>query len=223
VIRALIFDFDGLILDTETPEYESWVEVYQAHGCVLPLEQWTASIGLGAGAIRFDPYADLASRLGRPVDRDAIRAVRRARFSELVAAQPILPGVVDYLHEARRLGLRLGVATSSDCAWVNGHLARLELAGYFDAVRCADMVTHAKPHPELYLAVTAALGVAPGEAIALEDSPNGIAAAKAAGLFCVAVPNPLTRHLALDRADLRLASLMDLPLSALLAQTHPPR
>jgi HAD superfamily hydrolase (TIGR01509 family) len=194
--------------------------VYAAHGCTLSLPAWTANIGLGATAIRFDPYADLERQCGRAVDRDAIRAARRARYAALVAEQTILPGVRDYLEDARRHGLACAVASSADAAWVTGHLERLGIDGHFGCVRCTDHVVRAKPHPELYLAVLDVLDVRANEAIAFEDSPHGIAAAKAADLFCVAVPNALTAPLGLDAADLRLASLADLPLPDLLRKVE---
>lgn len=218
MIRGLIFDFDGLMLDTEGPDYQSWQETFQTHGRHLPFETWSAYIGGSAHA--FDVYVHLEAALGRPVNRAAIRTVRRQRYAELVAAQEILPGVGDYIDAARRLGLKLGVASSSSREWVAGHLGRLGLDAHFDAIRCADDVARVKPHPDLYLAALAALDLHSHEAIALEDSPNGARAAKAAGLFCVAIPNPLTCELPLDHADLRLASLADLPLDGLIARIN---
>ena len=211
--RALVFDFDGLILDTEGPEFKAWQEIYAAHGCHLALETWAACIGTRDA---FDPYADLAALAGRALDTAAIRAAHAARVGELIAFEPVRPGVRDYLDAARRLGLGLAVASSSSRQWVAGHLERLGLADRFDVLRCAEDVTRVKPHPDLYVAALKALGAAPVAAIALEDSPNGVLAAKRAGLFCVAVPNPLTAKLDLTAADIRLASLDELPLPALL-------
>jgi HAD superfamily hydrolase (TIGR01509 family) len=141
-----------------------------------------------------------------------------ARYAELVADQKVLPCVLDYVADARRLGLRPGVASSSSRDWVAGHLERMGLLARFDALACRGDVPRTKPDPGLHLRVLEALEVRPEEAIALEDSPNGIAAAKAAGLFCVAVPNDLTRGLTLSGADLRLGSLAELPLPQLLEQ-----
>jgi HAD superfamily hydrolase (TIGR01509 family) len=214
MIRSLIFDFDGLILDTEVPEFRAWQEIFQRHGCELPLATWAACIGTSSTA--FDPYAYLETLLGRTVDRDAMRAQWRQRRDELLALETVLPGVQDYLVDATRMGFQLGVASSSSRAWVSGHLARLGLLPHFTSIQCADDVQTTKPNPAAYQAVLAALNVLPGEAIALEDSPNGILAAKRAGLFCVAVPNGLTRHLPLDRADMQLASLATMPLARLL-------
>ena len=122
--------------------------------------------------------------------------------------------------DAQRLGLRLAVASSSSRAWVGGHLERLGLLDRFACVHCRDGVDRAKPDPALYLTVLRTLGVRLEQAIAFEDSPNGITAAKRAGLFCVAVPNQLTAQLALDHADLRVGCLADLPLDDLLAQVE---
>jgi HAD superfamily hydrolase (TIGR01509 family) len=124
--------------------------------------------------------------------------------------------VQDYLEDARRLGVKLGVASSSPASWVVGHLERLGLRHYFDCVRTCDDVQHAKPDPELYLSALDCLGVNASQAIAIEDSPNGAHAAQRAGLFCIVVPTPITSRLNLDHADLRLDSLADLPLPELL-------
>ena len=218
MIRALVFDFDGLILDTEYPDYQSWQEIYQAHGAHLPLSAWERSVG-SMDLDLLDPYAYLEAQIGRPVDREEIRARRRSRLAELVAAQSVLPGVEDYLADARRLGLKLGLASSSSRAWVTGCLAQFGLNGAtFDCIRCGDEVKRTKPDPELYLAALDALGVRADQAVALEDSPNGVAAAKGAGLYCVAVPGVLTRRLPFDRADMRLNSLADMPLEKLLQE-----
>jgi beta-phosphoglucomutase-like phosphatase (HAD superfamily) len=116
------------------------------------------------------------------------------------------------------LGLKVGLASSSSCSWVNGHLERLGLRNYFDILRASDDVQCTKPDPDLYLAALGALGVRVDQAFAIEDSPNGALAAKRAGLFCVAVPNELTRRLSLDHADLRLESLTDMPFERLVQE-----
>jgi HAD superfamily hydrolase (TIGR01509 family) len=214
MIRAVIFDFDGLILDTEVPEFQTWQEIYQAHGCELALEVWAT--GLGTSADAFDPCAHLEAQAGCRIDREAIEQRRRQRYRELLGASSVLPGVREYIAEAKRLGLHLGVASSSSRQWVIGHLTELGLSAYFDCVKCRDDVPRVKPDPALYRAVVETFALQPSQAIALEDSPNGIAAAKRAGLFCVAVPNPLTRQLPLAHADLLVSSLADVPLLQLL-------
>ena len=218
MIKALIFDFDGLILDTEYPEFLSWQAIYEAHGCAFAVEEWAANIGKGASTLVQTPYDDLEARLARPIDRDSIRAQRRARFAELMASEMALPGVGALLTEAKRRSLKLAVASSSSRDWVSGYLQTLGLAQYFACICCEDDVRRAKPDPELYLAALAGLGCTAEEAIAFEDSPNGILAAKGAGIFCVVVPNRLTRHAQLGLADIQVESLADLSVDELFQQ-----
>lgn len=214
MIRALIFDFDGLVLDTESTEYQSYQEIYRSLGVELPLERWAT--GIGTTDAGYDPLVDLETLLGVALDRDSLQARQRQRNDELIAAQPVRPGVEEYLRDARRLGLKIGMASSSSCAWITGHLTRLGLLEYFDCVQGREDVRHSKPDPELYLNVLEKLGVSSTQAIVFEDSPNGILAARRAGIFCVAVPNAVTRRLPLDGADLHLESLADMPLEQLL-------
>jgi len=215
VIRALVFDFDGLILETETPAYETWAEIYREHDHELPPDRWFDYIGREGGF--FDAADHLAALVGEGFDREAARKRRDARKTELIAALDVMVGVREYVGDAKRFGLRLAVASSSSRKWVLGHLERLRLHTEWDAVLTRDDVARTKPAPDLYLAAVKALGVAPQEAVAFEDSANGIAAAKAAGLLCVAVPNALTAAMDLSRADVRLGSLAETPLERLLA------
>ena len=211
--RALIFDFDGLILDTEGPVYRSWLEVYEAHGEALPFERWVQIVGSTTAG--FHPQHHLEERLGRPLSQ-AVLDGRIGRRTEMILAEPVLPGIVQHVDAARSLGLKLGVASSSTRDWVSGHLGRLGILDRFDCMRCRDDVAHAKPEPDLYLAVLDCLGVSATEAFAIEDSPNGVIAAKRAGLRCVAIPNPITARLDLSQADLLLQSLAEVTLPDLL-------
>jgi HAD superfamily hydrolase (TIGR01509 family) len=213
MIRAIVFDFDGLILDTEEPIYRSWLEVYEAHGEALPFERWVQIVGSTTAA--FHPQEHLEERLGRPLSKEVV-AQRMGRRTELILAQEILPGILQHIDAARSAGLKLGVASSSTREWVSGHLDRLGILGRFDCVRCRDDVPNAKPAPDLYIAVMDCLGVGPSEAIAIEDSPNGVIAAKRAGMRCVAIPNAITARLDLSHADLVLRSLSEVTLPALL-------
>lgn len=218
IIRAAIFDFDGLILDTEVPDYTSWVEEFEALGCSLPFSVWAPHIGMTPGS--FDIYRYLEAQLGRPVDRRAVGIQRRRRYLDLVLTQRPLPGVEESIFSARKLGVRLGVASNSDRRWVTGHLARLGLDGYFEYIGCRDDVQRTKPDPAVYLNVLRGLNVHPSQAVAFEDSPNGVMAAKRAGMFCVAIPNALTSELSLHEADLRLHSLSDTPFEELLLRVE---
>jgi HAD superfamily hydrolase (TIGR01509 family) len=215
MLQALIFDFDGLIIDTEWSEFQSWQEMYQQHGVELSLEDWLPSIGRGATTQVYDPCDALVALLEQPVDGDVIRAQCKQRHLELIEAQAILPGVEELILEAKRRGLGLAVASSSSRKWVAGHLGRLGLLEHFDSLSCGDETTHAKPYPDLYLSALEKLGVQADQAVAFEDSLNGMLAAQRAGIFCVVVPNPLTRHLHFEDIDLRLTSLAELSLDEL--------
>ena len=215
-IRALIFDFDGLILDTESTEFQCWQELYAVHGCELSPDLYVDCIGRPNGY--FDFYSHLQQLSGTSIDRGAVRAQRRARLTELNLLQPVLPGVAAYLRDARRLGLKVGLASSSSRAWVHGHLERLGLSEFFDVTKCVEDTAAHKPDPGPYLAVLDALNISPSEAVAFEDAPHGIASATAAGVLCIAVPNGMTKVLPLDQAGYHLSSLASMPLEDLLFQ-----
>jgi len=210
-IRAVVFDFDGLILDTEMAVFRGIAELWEAHGCTLDQEEW--SIVIGTRGRLFDPYAALAERATVPVPTVAeLEAAHDARIVELLAAEVALPGVVEWLEAAPGLGLRVAIASSASGEWVEGHLDRLGLRHHFEVVSTWDESLPPKPAPDLYLRACAGLGVEPGEAIAVEDSPPGVASATAAGLWCIAVPNAMTRSLDLSAAHWQVASLAELPL-----------
>jgi HAD superfamily hydrolase (TIGR01509 family) len=222
MIKALIFDFDGLILDTETPEFEAWQDVYSQYDQHLSAGTWGQIVG-GTAASNFDPFTHLQDLVGRPLDLDAIRKDKQARDAELIAAQPVRPGILDYLDGAKARGLSLVVASSSPHSWVDTHLTRLGLFPRFERIICRGDVPQVKPHPDLFLKATEVVGVCPEEAIVFEDSPNGVLAAKRAGIFVVCIPNPMTSRLAFDTTpDLLLDSLADLPLDELLARFKVP-
>ena len=217
-IKALIFDFDGLIVDTESAELQAWQEVFDEYGMELSTEVWAELVGRPRAY--FDMYAYFKELAPSPVDIHQLRVLRRGRVQQLILAQPVLPGVREALTEGMRRNLRIGLASSSGGTYVRGHLERLGLAECFHATRCFEDTSGHKPGPEPYLAVLDDLGVAAVDAIAFEDSPNGVAAAKAAGVFCVAVPNAVTRRLPFDNPDLTLESLAHTSLASLLERAE---
>jgi HAD superfamily hydrolase (TIGR01509 family) len=221
MIHSLLFDFDGLILDTETPDYIAWQEIYAEYGSSLSIHDWGQIIG-GTGFADFDAVSALEKQTGLALDHEALNARWRKRGDELIAAQPVLPGVRGYLDAARRLGLHLAIASSSDHTWVDTHLKRLGLWDHFEAVLCSDDVRRTKPDPELFHAALAVLHARADEALVFEDSPNGVKAAKAAGIRVIAVPNPLTEQLAITGADLLLPSLAEVSLEDLLLRFNVP-
>lgn len=216
-VRALLFDFDGLILDTETPDVHAWENIYAEYGFPFPLDSWAQIVG-GMGASTFDAAAHLQSLLADPLDLAALQQRQIQISHSLVDQQSIMPGVMDYLREAKRLGLKLAIASSSPHSWVDAYAKRLGVLEYFDKVVCADEVGvgRTKPHPDLFLLALDQLRVRKNEAIVFEDSPNGVRAAKSAGIFVVAVPNSVTSKLSIENADLTLNSLVDLSLVELL-------
>ena len=215
VIRALVFDFDGLILETESPAYQAWVEIYREFGHELPKALWLDYIGREGGW--FDALAYLEGLTGPLADRDAIELRRNARKTELVLAVAESAGLRALLTDALARGLRLAVCSSSTPKWVLGHLDRLGLRPFFDHVQCLDRPElRSKPAPDLYLAACAGLGVRPDEAIAFEDSRNGMLSAHAAGMRCIVVPNELTVAMDLTGADHRFESLAAVSLDELL-------
>jgi HAD superfamily hydrolase (TIGR01509 family) len=217
-IRAFLFDFDGLIIDTELASRAGWELLYREHGHKLPPDLWATVVGTYGG---WDPMAHLEELVGEPLEREALNKRRYAHEIALIEAEELRPGIAEYLAAARQQGLKRAIVSSSNRRWIESHLERLEEAVGWDAICTADGDgSRAKPAPTLYLEALAALGVEAAEAVAFEDSPNGVRAAKGAGIFCVAVPNEVTRDLGLDEAgaDLVLDSLADLPPNELLAR-----
>ena len=216
-VQALLFDFDGLILDTETPEMDVWKRIYSEYGFEYPMERGLRNIGLW-GDTAFDAAIYLHELTHDSLDLKAIRERHHDESAVLIERNPVGDGVQDYVTEARRLGLRLAVASSSPRYWVESHLTRLGLVSRFDRIITADDVRpgRVKPHPDIYLKALEELRLAPAQAIAFEDSPPGLAAARAAGIFAVAVPNTLTAQVDLSGANLVVRSLSAVPLNDIL-------
>ncbi len=218
MIEAIIFDFDGVIVDTETPDYTTWRGIFESYGVELERQLWTSFIG--GGSSEFDVYKHLEDLSGITVDRVELRHRVRSIFLKAIEQSPVLPGVLDYLDCARDMGLKVGLASSSSRAWVEGHLGSRSILDRFDDIKGSDDVDKVKPSPELYLSSARGLGVSPRNALAIEDSANGVKAAKCAGLFCVVVPNSMTEALDFSLADVRVTSLAQMPLQSLLDRAN---
>jgi HAD superfamily hydrolase (TIGR01509 family) len=212
MIRALVFDFDGLILDTETPLIDAYAEVHALHGVTFDRTAFMRSVGQADYA--FDPWHGFSPH----ADRAALELERRARKDELLLRQPILPGVVALLDAARANGLRVGLASNSEHTWVDPHLTRVGLFDRFDFIAAREDAPSPKPEPDLYKLVLNQFGLRGHEAIAFEDSHTGSLAAKRANLWVVAVPNAATAHHDFAHVDLRVASLAAVNLADLAAQ-----
>lgn len=214
-VRAFLFDFDGLILDTETASHGGYAWLYAQHGHELPPDLWALCVGTIDG---WDPWAHLEGLVG-PIDRAAWDERRFAHELTLLEAEDLRPGIADYLAFAEEHGLKRAIVSSASRKWIDMHLDRLERAVGWDAIVTADHDPgRAKPQPTLYLEALDTLGVAAGEAVAFEDSPNGAKAAQAAGIFVVGVPNRITAELGLgDSTDLLVDSLAELDPEDLIA------
>lgn len=215
-LKGFIFDFDGLILDTEVPGCNAWVELFDQHGFTFTVEDWKKAIGTGPSA--YDPGLHLHQLTGGRVDAETLNQASFVRSLELVKGQPILPGVEDFIQASLDAGLVLAVASSSPRSWVEGHLTRLGLRQFFKVVCTADDVSEVKPSPELFLLAASKLGVTSSEVIVFEDSPNGITAARRAGMFCVTIPNEITLTMDVSHANRRVTSFLELDPVQLVAE-----
>jgi HAD superfamily hydrolase (TIGR01509 family) len=216
-VRALLFDFDGLILDTETASRAGWQWLYGQHGHELPPEKWALMVGTVDG---WDIWGHLEELVGEPLDRPLWNERRYAHELTILEAEGLRPGIAEYLAFAQERGLKRAIVSSASRRWIDMHLERLERLVGWDAILTADHdPARAKPRPTLYLEALETLDVSPREAVAFEDSPNGAAAAKAAGIFVVGIPNAVTAEYGLeDTADLVIGSLAELAPEDLLAR-----
>lgn len=212
---ALILDFDGVVIDSESTWLAAWREEYELYGLPFDISEWLDFIGKNT----FDPrvqYEFLAKHVGPTFDVEACRVRKQDRERDLLLTQPVLPGVLTWLIAARRLGVPTAIASNSSRSWVVPHVERLDLTEFFDEVIGREDAERLKPAPDLYIEAAKRVGVATDRCVAVEDSAHGIAAARAAGCFCVAVPNPVTERHDLTAADLRLESLADIGMDEVL-------
>ncbi|WP_020393083.1 HAD family hydrolase [Kribbella catacumbae] len=214
-IEAVVFDFDGLLMDTETTMVESWQAEWTHHGLELDLDDdfWPGHGG-DTTEVRYGRLAELVPDF----DRDASHARRTAHRNQLHESLDFRPGIRTWLLEARELGMKVAIASSSERPWVVGHLERVQALDLFDLVVTGDEVAMHKPDPAVYLLALERLGLPGTAAAAVEDTPHGVAAAAAAGMATVAIPNPYVEPAAVAAADLALGSAAQMSLSeALLA------
>ncbi|MEK4357513.1 HAD family hydrolase [Paenibacillus sp. FSL M7-1455] len=214
MIKALIFDFDGLIVDTETPAYHAFCKIYKEYGKELPLEMYARCVGTSFEF--FNPYTYLAELLEQAGDAERIRKQVDVCYRELLKDVQPRPGVVSYLQEAKRLGLRVCIASSSYYNWIEPYLDKFSLHGYFEFVNTADLVKKVKPDPELYQLSLQKLEIRPEEAVSFEDSLNGFIAAKQAGVRTVIVPNEMTTTFSFEGYDLKIPDMEAMPLNELI-------
>lgn len=200
---AVLFDFDGILVDTEWAIYEAWLETFRQHGQKLPLSLYTRCIGSDFDA--WSPKLHLEDLTKLNFDWLTMDEVRQLRIREALAKQGPIEGVVEVLESLVKKGLPIAVVSSSSHAWVDGWLEKLDLIKFFDAVVCKGDAPRIKPAPDLFLAGAEKLGVPPEECLVIEDSLNGLIAAKRAGMQVWVVPNRVTKGLDFSQADVVLA------------------
>ncbi|MEM8858302.1 MAG: HAD-IA family hydrolase, partial [Chloroflexota bacterium] len=192
----------------------AWEQLFERYGHPFPMEKWLPNIGR---MNVYHPGAHLVELTGLDKTEMEFREERRQLGLEILADDGPMPGVLDRIKEAKEMGLKLGIASTSEARWLNYHLPRLGLLYEFEAVRGrSDVGGVGKPEPDVYLSACKGLRVDPKNALALEDSVNGVIAGKRAGMKVVAIPNPLTRHMDYSDADLILYSMADMTLAEMI-------
>lgn len=213
-LKGIIFDFDGLILDTELPGFIAWKEIFDRYQVPFTFQHWHKAIGTGPSA--YDPAIDLCSQVMESLNPDEIRQNQLRRAYEILEKTSALPGVLDVIEDAKKAGIKMAVASSSPRDWVINHLTRLELVSVFDFILTAEDVLNVKPQPDLFQLALKKLGISASEAVVFEDSPNGIKAARAAGIFVIVVPNEITKSMDTSEADRQIGSFEEITLSQLI-------
>lgn len=209
MIKGIVFDFDGLIFDTETHQYKVLQEIFMEHGSELPLSIWQQEIGTFTG---FSPFHYLEEQLERKIEHAVLEEQFKEKFHSKLAQENARDGVEEYLQMAKELDLKIGLASSSSFKWVSSHLKNLQLFDYFECIRTSDDVEKVKPDPALYIQAAQCLGLTPEECLVFEDSANGALAAKRAGMGCVIVPNEMTHTMEFCNVEHRLESMSDMTL-----------
>ncbi|KEK26134.1 HAD family hydrolase [Bacillus gaemokensis] len=211
-MKAIIFDFDGLIVDTETIWFQSFQEVIREYGGDLPLEEFAKCIGTTDEVL----YTYIEQQLKEQFDKNVLKEKVWTLHQEKMKIPVARDGVKEYIEEARDLGLKIGLASSSSRKWVVGFLEGLGIREYFEVIKTQEDVEKVKPDPALYRVAIEELGIEPSEAVVFEDSLNGLKAALAAGLICVVVPNEVTKALQFENYHLRLSSMKEKSLTEVL-------
>jgi len=220
VLAAVIFDFDGVIFDSETPEYESHKRLYAEYGVPLTVDEWCDAIGTWTADHDDRRYEALCARTTRPPAREVYHQRRHDIFEQLRPDAP-MTGILDLLSALGRERIATAVASTAPARWVRSAIPRLRLESHFQAIVTGDDVARRKPAPDVYLEAVRRLGIDPGDAVAIEDSAPGVAAARAAGLRVVAIPHWLTATHDLAAADLRVTHAGELTVARLQALVAP--
>ena len=202
---AILFDFDGVLVDTEWAIYQSWRRVFEAHGHPLPLNIYTRCIG--SDFATWSAKTHLEELTGLDFDWHDLDARRQQEILDDLSGEPPMQGALVLLEKVMAEALPCAVVSSSSHHWVDGWLAKLGLAGYFQTVVCRGDAPRIKPAPDLFLEAAMRLGVPAAGCLVIEDSLNGMVAAQAAGMRVWVVPNRVTEGLDFEAAERVFRSL----------------
>ena len=214
-LAAVIFDFDGIIIDSETPEYESHRRIFDRCGIALTTDEWCDQIGVWTEGHDDRWFHELCARSSNAPDHDAYHAEKRRIFDEVVPDAP-MRGIRELLSRLAAAGVPAAIASSSPASWVVRTTERLGLRPLFGAIVSGDDVARRKPAPDVYVEAARRLAADPARSIAVEDSGPGIAAARSAGMKTIAIPHRLTQGHDFIAADLRVAHAGELTLERLM-------
>jgi HAD superfamily hydrolase (TIGR01509 family) len=216
MIKAVVFDFDGLIFDTETFIFQSMREVFLKHNLNLTLDDWCNKCIKNPD--EYDAYTFFQECLGKSISREEIGKLHEREYIKVVNGKSARPGVEEYLIRCRELGIKIGLATNNHRKWIDMHLEKLNLTSYFDYICTREDVERKKPFPDAYLKVLEEFKVKSSNSIAFEDSPDGALAAKRANMYCVVVPNEVTKGLEFSNEDIDLfiESMLDTELDKII-------
>ena len=206
--KGIIFDFDGVLVDTEWAIYQSWVHLYAREGQEISIATYAPC--LGAGYSHWDPAAHLEKLTGKTYDWEAETPARQAMLEADLERMGLMEGAAELFSWCREQGIGLTVASSSSRRWVQGWLEKLGIYELFDGVFTRTDGYPVKPNPALFLAAQQCLGLEKEDWLIIEDSENGTIAAQNAAIPCVAIPNRMTENSDFSRAACRCASLREL-------------
>ena len=206
--KAVLWDFDGVIVDTEWPIYQAWQSFFEKNGQDLSLEMYVKCIG--SDFATWSPEKYLEELTGRTFDWEAEGVTRNVEIRRRLEDATVNPGIVDVWTAMRDAGLRLAVVSSSSHDWVDGWLEKLNLTDFIETTVCRGDVPRIKPAPDLYLEGARQVGFSPGECLVIEDSLNGLISAQAAGCDCCVVPNQITQILDFPGAKVRIDDIREL-------------
>jgi HAD superfamily hydrolase (TIGR01509 family) len=210
--EAIVFDLDGTIVDTETVDFESIRDVWAQYGVEYTVGRFEHIVGTAVGA---DWVAELTTQLGDGVDVSHAHNQRQMIKQQMLQLLRTRPGIDALMNAAAVAGVPMAVASNSPLDWVRARLDHLQLARYLSAIITIDIASHPKPHPAPFLEACAAVGANPARSIAFEDSATGVESARAAGLYTIACPCPLTIGHDLSAADRVVSSHAEITLADL--------